>query len=97
MKNNVDKKDSSSSNSHILFIVKIKDRYIILVTNLKIEAYNIENQDLFQNIEINNKHKKLITLENNIKYFISNFLRKILNKRDYISLPTIINPNIIYL
>ena len=69
----------------------------MLETNQKIETYNIGNQDLSQNIEINNKQIKLKILENNIKCIISNFFNNILNKRDNNSPPTNINPIIIYL
>ena len=69
----------------------------MLETNQKIETYNIGNQDLSQNIEINNKAIQLKILGNNIKYWILNFLKNIFNKRDNISAPTIINPIIIYL
>ena len=40
----------------------------MLETNQKIETYNIGNQDLSQNIEINNKAIQLKILGNNIKY-----------------------------
>ena len=79
---------------HTITIINI---LIILDTSQNIEKYKIGFQSFIQKAEIKINPTKLKEPGNNIKCFISNFFKKILNKRESNSIPIMINPTIIYL
>ena len=67
-----------------------------LENNQNIDINNIGYLDLIQKTEKNINPIKLKEVANKKKCFIWNFFRKILNKREIISIPTKLNPIIIY-